>query len=117
MTMSRAIVAAAIAIAAAAVTFAIPAWAAPDPHIPNGEADWCPGGKPSGQGGQTYCLGVPFADGSFYAQTWSFGSLGPFAPGAWHEGATCSVWINGFIQHGLPGGRRPSCGGGPYLLK
>ncbi|MCV7278921.1 hypothetical protein H7J88_04590 [Mycolicibacterium flavescens] len=108
----------AIAAASAALTFiGVPsASAQPDPKVPNGAANWCPGGQKSGQGGQRYCLGEPFPDGSFYSQTWSFGPGGPFAPGAWHNTASCSVLINGSIQGGLPYGGIPQCGGGPRAI-
>jgi hypothetical protein len=98
---------AAIAIMGA-VSIAPPAaWAEPDPHIPNGAADWCPGGERPRYGGGKYCLGIPFADNTFYSQTWSFGPSGPFAPGAWFGFAACSRWIEGSIQGALPSG----CGG------
>jgi hypothetical protein len=115
MTKTIAIAAAALATVAT-LALTPPAWADPDPHIPNGAADWCPGGQPAGYGGQRYCLGAPFADGSFYAQTWSLGAGGPFGPGAWH-GASCSAWVEGSIQGGLPGGGVPQCGGGPRSLQ
>ncbi|PEG38384.1 hypothetical protein CQY20_13130 [Mycolicibacterium agri] len=102
--------------AAAAIALPPTASAEPDPHIPDGPAGWCPGGQPGAQGGIRYCLGAPFADGSFYAQTWSFGPGGPFAPGAWHSGASCSVWVNGQVQGGLPGGGIPQCGGGSRFV-
>lgn len=118
MTKTSVITVAAIA-AATAATMALtpPAWADPDPHIPDGAANWCPGGKHAGYGGANYCLGTQFADGSFYAQLWSFGPGGPFAPGAWHDSAACSVWFNGDIQGGLPGGRVPECAGGPRSVR
>ena len=99
MTKTSVIAAAAIAIAtvATATLTPPPAWADPDPHIPDGAANWCPGGQPAGYGGARYCLGASFADGSFYAQTWSLGPSGPFGPGAWHSGASCSVWVEGWI--------------------
>ncbi|WP_133176999.1 hypothetical protein [Mycobacteroides abscessus] len=105
----------AIATIAAAVSLVLtpPVWADPDPHIPDGNADWCPGGQHPGYGGVRYCLGESFADGSFYAQTWSLGPSGPFGPGAWHQGAMCSAWVEGRIQGGLPGGGIPRCDGGP----
>jgi hypothetical protein len=43
----------------------------------------------------------PFADGTFFAQTWSFGPSGPFAPGAWRSPSSCSRWIEGSIQGAL----------------
>jgi hypothetical protein len=105
------------ALAAVGVLALAPAaWSDPDPHIPNGEAGWCTGGQPGGYGGQRYCLGESFPDGSFYAQTWSFGPSGPFAPGAWHRSAYCSAWVEGSIQGGLPYGGVPKCGGGPRYI-
>lgn len=86
----------------------------PDPHIPNGEAGWCAGGQRPGNSGARYCLGEPFPDGTFYAQTWSFGPSGPFAPGAWRSGAICSQWIEGAVQGAFPG--RGACGGGPQFF-
>ncbi|SKT60757.1 Uncharacterised protein [Mycobacteroides abscessus subsp. abscessus] len=100
-------------VTAAAVALASPALADPDPFIPDGSAGWCPGGEHPGYGGVRYCLGESFADGSFYAQTWSLGPSGPFGPGAWRRGAMCSVRVEGRIQGGLPGGGIPGCGGGP----
>jgi hypothetical protein len=102
-----------IAAAAAAATVALtpPAGADPDPHIPNGTANWCPGGDHREQvsGGGRYCLGAPFADGTFYAQSWGH-SPSPFGPGYWTGGASCSQWIQGFVQVLAPG---QGCGGGP----
>lgn len=91
-----------------------PASADSDPHIPDGAANWCPAGQRPGYGGQRYCLGASFADGTFYAQKWSYGPSGPFAPGGWTSGASCSEWIEGSIQGATPG--RGSCGGGPIFL-
>ncbi|MGV0767528.1 hypothetical protein [Mycolicibacterium sp. XJ647] len=108
--------AAAAATAALAFVAAPIASAQPDPKIPNGAADWCPGGQKSGQGGQRYCLGEPFPDGSFYSQTWSLGAGGPFGPGSWNRMASCSVMINGQPQGGLPYGGVPECGGGPRVI-
>lgn len=101
---------------AAAIALAPPVWADPDPYIPDGNADWCPGGQHPGYGGIRYCLGEPFADGSFYAQNWSFGPSGPFGRGSWHHGAVCSVWVEGRIQGGMPGAGIPGCGGGARFL-
>ncbi|SLC30778.1 Uncharacterised protein [Mycobacteroides abscessus subsp. massiliense] len=101
---------------AAAIALASPALADPDPFVPDGNADWCPGGEHPGYGGVRYCLGESFADGSFYAQTWSLGPSGPFGPGAWRSGAMCSVWVEGRIQGGLPGGGLPGCDGRPRFV-
>mgnify|MGYP000892550565 CR=1 FL=1 len=109
----------AVAAASVALTFLpVPhAGAQGDPKIPNGEAGWCPGGKAPGYGGQHWCLGEAFPDGSFYAQMWSLGPGGPFAPGAWHKTASCKAWVNGQIQGGLPYGGVPQCGGGPNTIR
>jgi hypothetical protein len=98
-------------VVGAALALTPPAWADPDPHIPNGAADWCPGGQRPDNGGARYCLGAQFADGTFYAQTWSFGASGPFAPGAWHSSVMCSQWIEGSVQGAFAGG----CGGRQYI--
>ena len=100
-----------IAAIAAAITLALapPAVADPDPHLPDGAADWCPGGHRPGYGGQRYCLGTPFADRTFYAQTWSYGPSGFFAPGHWFGQAECSQWIEGTIQGAWP--CTGACGG------
>jgi len=111
MTTTRVMAAAAIA-AVATVALTPPAWADPDPHIPNGAANWCPGGHHPGYGGQRYCLGASFADGTFYAETWHRGPSGPFGPGAWSGSAMCSIWIEGSIQGANAGG----CGGGPQSV-
>lgn len=91
-----------------------PAWAQPDPHVPNGAANWCPGGKRSESGGATYWLGAPFADGTFYADTWALGTAGPFGPGAWFGRADCYQLINNFIQPAIP--NTGACGGGPESI-
>jgi hypothetical protein len=108
------VIAAAAAAIATVATAALtpPAWADPDPHFPNGATNWCPAGQPPGYGGQRYCIGESFADGTFYAQTWSLGPSGPFGPGAWMGQASCSRWIEGSIQ-----GARPGCGGGPQFVQ
>ncbi len=101
------------ALAACAVAFgcAPAAIADPDPHLPDGAANWCPGGKRPGYGGQRHCLGQSFADGTFYEQTWSYGPSGFFAPGHWFGSAACSQWIEGSIQGAVP--NTGACGGGP----
>ncbi|MCA0155875.1 hypothetical protein LB823_06670 [Tsukamurella sp. M9C] len=107
----------AVALLAAAVLAgaAQPANAARNPYFPNGAVNWCQGGQAPGYGGARYCLGKPYSDGSFYAQSWSLTSAGIFAPGVWHATASCSVRIGGSIQGGSPNGR-PSCGGGPQFI-
>ena len=38
----------------------------PDPHIPNIQANFCPGGGTAVMWMMTYCDGVPYADGSYW---------------------------------------------------
>lgn len=107
--------AAVIALAAAAAVTAAPAASATtDPHLPDGAADWCAGGQRPGYGGQRYCLGAPFTDGTFYAQTWSCGPSGFFAPGHWFSSALCSQWIEGTVQGAWPG--TGACGSGAQWI-
>jgi hypothetical protein len=49
---------------AAAVFVAAPAYAdpAPDPHMPNMQAGYCPGGGQGSQISLAYCDGVPYPD-------------------------------------------------------
>lgn len=93
-------------------TAGAPALAAPDPRIPNGAKNWCQGGVRPGHGGARYCLGKPFADGSFYAQSWSLTSAGIFAPGRWFDFASCSIWIEGSIQGSIS---ERACGGRQFI--
>lgn len=85
-----------------------------DPHIPNADAGWCPGGvyREPLSGGGKYCLGIPFPSGAFYAQSWA-GNVSPFMPGHWQGIAMCSAMIEGTVQGGIPYGGIPDCGGGP----
>jgi hypothetical protein len=62
--MKLAIIAA--VIASTAVVCAAPAHADPDPHIPNMQAGYCPGGGIGSQVYLAYCDGVPYADGSYW---------------------------------------------------
>lgn len=106
----------AIAIAATAVSVSLwsspMVWADPDPHLPNGSANWCPGGQHPGYGGIRYCAGEPFPDGTFYADMWHLGPGGPFGRGAWSGSVMCSQWIEHSIQGAFAGG----CGGGPSSI-
>lgn len=106
------LIAAAATLASAAFSSPL-AWGEPDPHIPNGTANWCPGGdhRERMSGGGRYCIGAPFADGTFYAQSWGH-SPSPFGPGYWTSAVICSVWIEGTVQGANPGG----CGGGPRSI-
>jgi hypothetical protein len=108
------------AIAAGLTLFAAPtASAQGDPHIPNGKAGWCPGGdhRERISGGSRYCLGVPYPDGSFYAQSWAREPYKWLDPGFWGNSATCSFMVGGLVQGGKPYSTDlPKCGGGPHLL-
>lgn len=104
------------AVVVVALALGPSASADPDPHIPNGEAGWCPGGDPPAYGGARYCLGTPFPSGAFYAQMWSLGPSGPFGPGSWMHSAACMAWVEGSIQGGIPYGGDPDCGGGPRII-
>ena len=97
--------------AAATVVFAPSAAADPDPHLPDGGSNWCPGGQHPGYGGPHHCLGTPYPDGTFYQQTWAYGPSGFFAPGHWFGQAECSQWIEGSIQGAWPS--VGACGDGP----
>jgi hypothetical protein len=87
----------------------------PDPHIPNADAGWCPGGQGSEGGGIKYCNGAPYPSGAFNSQAGSFGANGPFGPWSWRPGAACKVWYNGSLQGGTPSGQA-DCGGGPSTI-
>lgn len=117
----RAVISVAPVVAVAAIGLSlmgIPTAAAdPDPHIPNAAAHWCPGGQRPGNGGQKYCLGVPYASGAFYAQMGGYGPHGPFGPWRWGNGAICSVWgDDGSVQGGSLAVTVPDCGGGPLYI-
>ncbi|PRI13036.1 hypothetical protein B2J96_23505 [Mycobacterium shigaense] len=55
-------------LTAASMFMATPAHAdpAPDPHMPNMQAGYCPGGGMGSQISLAYCDGVPFPDGSYW---------------------------------------------------
>lgn len=59
----------AVAVGALAWFFAPAAHAAPDTHVPNGDALWCWGGKGTIALTTPYCNGEPFPDGSQLRQT------------------------------------------------
>lgn len=68
-------------IAAAMFLFTSPAWAGGDPYLPDGAANWCPGGKSSG--GRVECWGERFPDGSVYSQNGGYGPAAFFGPFTW----------------------------------
>jgi hypothetical protein len=59
---------AAALLTAAAVFVPAPAYAdpAPDPHMPNMQAGYCPGGGMGSQISLASCDGVPYLDGSYW---------------------------------------------------
>jgi hypothetical protein len=59
---------AAALLTAGAVFVPAPAYAdpAPDPHMPNMQAGYCPGGGMGSQSSLAYCDGVPYPDGSYW---------------------------------------------------
>lgn len=58
-----------LTLAIAAMLLAPAAHAAPDTHVPNGDALWCWGGKGTIGLVTPYCNGEPFPDGSQLRQT------------------------------------------------
>ncbi|SHV05081.1 Uncharacterised protein [Mycobacteroides abscessus subsp. abscessus] len=100
-----------IAVIAVALAFAPSAGADPDPFIPDGASNWCPGGTHSEYGGVLNCLGAPYPDGTFFAQSRHAGTGGFFSPSRWENFALCMRWSNGTLQGapndaGVCGGRR-----------
>lgn len=87
--------------AAVGLTVAPNAVADPDPHIPNGAAGWCLGGRDPA----TYCLGEAFPDGTFLAQSRFLIASQPFRGPQWQHYALCMTWIDG--QRAAA----PGCGG------
>ena len=95
-------------LAAVAVLFAAPAQAdpAPDPHMPNMQAGYCPGGGMGSQVWAAYCDGVPYPDGTFWhAIQYGVPVIG-HPTGCCRPG--CSAWsVAGRSPPAPPGG----CGG------
>ena len=96
-------------LAAVAVLFAAPAQAdpAPDPHMPNMQAGYCPGGGMGSQVWAAYCDGVPYPDGTFWhAIQYGVPVIGhPY--GLLSPGLQCVVGGGPIPQPAPPGG----CGG------
>jgi hypothetical protein len=89
-----------------------PSLGGPNLHVPDGSANWCPGGRHPGYGRIRYCNGKSFLDGTFYTEIWHFGTGGPFAAGSWNGSAMCSQWTERSIQGAFAGG----CGSGPQAI-
>ncbi len=84
----------------------------PDPHIPDGSADWCPAGKYRKpiSGAWTWCLGAPYPDGTFYAQFSHAGPSGPFGSSGWSSPG-CHQWVHDTVVGAFS--NTGACGGGP----
>jgi len=98
--------------AAALAASAVPgvgavAQADPDPHMPNMQAGYCPGGGMGSQISLAYCDGVPYPDGSYWhAIQYGAPMIGhPF--GLVSPGLQCVVGGGAVPQPAPPGG----CGG------
>ena len=100
------------AVTAASLVLAPSALADPDPHIPDANAGWCPGGdfRERISGGSRYCLGIEYPDGTFYSQGRGH-STAPFGPGYWVNTIHCSHWTDSKTVWWTSG--NGSCGGGP----
>jgi hypothetical protein len=100
---------AAVSVVAATVISAGSAYAdpAPDPHMPNMQAGYCPGGGMGSQISLAYCDGVPYPDGTFWhAIQYGAPMIGhPF--GLLSPGLQCVIGGGPIPQPAPPGG----CGG------
>jgi hypothetical protein len=97
---------AALGVAAVAVVCAASAYAepAPDPHMPNMQAGYCPGGGMGSQISLAYCDGVPYPDGSFW-HTIQYGAPMIGHPyGLLSPGLQCVVSGGAIPQPAPPGG-------------
>jgi hypothetical protein len=100
---------AALSVAAAAVLSAAPAFADPaaDPHMPNMQTGYCPGGGMGSQISLAYCDGVPYSDGSYW-HTIQYGAPMIGHPyGLLSPGLQCVVGGGAVPQPAPPG----ACGG------
>lgn len=94
-------------IAALAWGRAAPAYADPDPRMPNMAAGYCPGGGMGSQIYAAYCDGVPYPDGSYW-HTIQYGLPMIGHPnGLLSPGMQCVVGGGAVPQPAPPGG----CGG------
>ena len=102
--LAAALGAATVAVLAAAPVHAEPA---PDPHMPNMQTGYCPGGGMGSQISLAYCDGVPYPDGSFW-HTIQYGAPMIGHPyGLLSPGLQCVVGGGPVPQPAPPGG----CGG------
>ncbi|MDT5108554.1 MAG: hypothetical protein QOI01_47 [Mycobacterium sp.] len=100
---------AAIGVATAAALSAAPAYAepGPDPHMPNMQSGYCPGGGMGSQISLAYCDGVPYPDGSYW-HTIQYGAPMIGHPyGLLSPGLQCVVGGGAVPQPAPPG----ACGG------
>jgi hypothetical protein len=93
-----------VAVLSAPAAYADPA---PDPHMPNMQAGYCPGGGMGSQISLAYCDGVPYPDGSYWhAIQYGAPMIGrPY--GLLSPGLQCVVGGGAIPQPAAPGG----CGG------
>jgi hypothetical protein len=95
-----------VGIAMTVLVVAAPAYAdpAPDPHMPNMQAGFCPGGGMGSQISMAYCDGVPYPDGSFW-HTIQYGAPMIGHPyGLLSPGLQCVVGGGPVPQPAPPGG-------------
>jgi len=100
---------AAACLTAAAVFIAPPAYAdpAPDPHMPNMQVGYCPGGGMGSQISLAYCDGVPYPDGSYWHAIQYGAPMIGHPYGLLSPGLQCVVGGGAVPQPAPPGG----CGG------
>jgi hypothetical protein len=100
---------AAACLTAAAVFAAGPAYAdpPPDPHMPNMQAGYCPGGGMGSQISLAYCDGVPYPDGSYWHAIQYGAPMIGHQYGLLSPGLQCVVGGGAVPQPAPPGG----CGG------
>jgi hypothetical protein len=98
------------ALVGAATLLAAPAAHAdppPDPHMPNMQAGYCPGGGMGSQISLAYCDGVPYPDGSYWHAIQYGAPMIGHPYGLLSPGLQCVVGGGAVPQPAPPGG----CGG------
>lgn len=81
---------------AAAIAISAPALAQPDPHMPDPQANYCPGGGAGSMIYAGYCDGVPYPDGSY----WHYIQYG--IPMVGHPAGLLSPGMQCVINNGSP---------------
>ena len=79
----------------------------PDPHMPNMQAGYCPGGGMGSQISLAYCDGVPYPDGSYWHAIQYGAPMIGHPYGLLSPGLQCVVGGGAVPQPAPPGG----CGG------